>query len=98
MWGYALNPPSEGNFIKKAMFACSGRDFHRASTIPCGEPLGTAAFQTRSEEDRPFVIPQSATNIAFLSHFADLPEDTTMGMEYSMRTAQTLYMNYWGLE
>ncbi|KAA8649888.1 uncharacterized protein ATNIH1004_002567 [Aspergillus tanneri] len=29
MWGYALNPPSEGNFIKKAMFACSGRDFHR---------------------------------------------------------------------
>ncbi|KAA8649601.1 hypothetical protein EYZ11_005964 [Aspergillus tanneri] len=112
--GYALNPSNEGNFVKKAMFACSGREIFTevlshfgisheqfrdtATTIPCGEPLGTAAFLTRSEGDRPLVIPENTTNIAFIGQFAELPEDTTLSMEYSVRTAQTAVYELLGLE
>ncbi|KAH2462769.1 hypothetical protein KXW63_008318 [Aspergillus fumigatus] len=102
--GYALSPWNEGDFVKKPMFACSGKEIFTevlshlgfpvqsildaATTIPCGLPLGTAPFLTRGNRDRPHVIPPYTTNIACVGQFAELPEDTTLSMEYSVRSAQ----------
>ncbi|KNG90460.1 67 kDa myosin-cross-reactive antigen family protein [Aspergillus nomiae NRRL 13137] len=102
--GYGLSPASEGNFVKKPMFACSGMEIFtevlshlgfplqpilaKSTTIPCGMPLGTAPFLTRSSQDRPHVVPHGTTNFACLGQFAELPDETTLSTEYSVRTAQ----------
>ncbi|EAW06849.1 oleate hydratase [Aspergillus clavatus NRRL 1] len=102
--GYALSPASEGNFIRKHMFACSGREIFEevlrhlgfpvelilpaSSTIPCGLPLGTAPFLSREKGDRPRVIPANTTNIACVGQFVEIAEDTTLSLEYSVRGAQ----------
>ncbi|RHZ73296.1 hypothetical protein CDV55_101297 [Aspergillus turcosus] len=111
--GYALSPSNEGNFVEKPMFACSGKEIftevlshlgfpiesilESATTIPCGLPLGTAPFLTRGNKDRPRVIPPYTTNIACVGQFAELPEDTTLSLEYSVRSAQTAVYKLMGL-
>ncbi|PWY88929.1 67 kDa myosin-cross-reactive antigen family protein [Aspergillus heteromorphus CBS 117.55] len=112
--GYALSPASEGNFVKKPMFQCSGEEIFsevlshlefpvrsilpHSITIPCGLPLGTAPLLTRTEKDRPHVVPPDTTNIACLGQFAEVPEDTTLSMEYSVRTAQMAVYQLLGLQ
>ncbi|KAE8165724.1 oleate hydratase [Aspergillus tamarii] len=102
--GYALSPAREGNFVNKPMFACSGMEvftevlshlgfplhpiLDKSITIPCGMPLGTAPFLTRSTHDRPEVVPHATTNIACLGQFTELPDETTLSIEYSVRSAQ----------
>lgn len=87
------------------MFACSGKEIFTevlshlrfpiesilktATTIPCGLPLGTAPFLTRGNKDHPRMIPPYTTNIACVGQFTELPEDTTLSLEYSVRSAQT---------
>ncbi|RAL17483.1 oleate hydratase [Aspergillus homomorphus CBS 101889] len=112
--GSALRPAEEGNFVKKPMFACSGREIFAevlahlrfpaepiledSATIPCGMPLGTAPFLTRGPADRPLVIPRDTTNVALLGQFAELPDgDTTMSLDYSVRTAQVAVAKLLGL-
>ncbi|GLA55624.1 hypothetical protein AnigIFM63604_002415 [Aspergillus niger] len=111
--GYALSPSNEGNFVVKPMFACSGQEIftevlshlgfpvqsvlETATIIPCGLPLGTAPFLTRGNEDCPHVIPPYTTNIACVGQFAELPEDTTLSVEYSVRSAQTAVYKLMGL-
>ncbi|RAH66691.1 oleate hydratase [Aspergillus aculeatinus CBS 121060] len=68
-----------------------------AITIPCGMPVGTAPFLTRSAKDRPLVIPLNTTNVALLGQFAELPDDTTMSLDYSVRTAQLAVAELLGL-
>ena len=111
--GYALNPSNDGDFVKKPMFACSGKEVFTevlshldfpvepilasATTIPCGMPMGTAPFLTRSHQDRPQVIPRETTNIACVGQFVEVPEDTTLDIEYSARTAQMAVFQLFGL-
>ncbi|RHZ44349.1 oleate hydratase [Aspergillus thermomutatus] len=102
--GYALNPAGEGNSIRKPMYECSGREVFEevlghlgitkssvlegSVTVPCGLPLGTAPFVARRKGDRPRVIPPDTTNIACVGQFVEMDEDTTLSMEYSVRSAQ----------
>ncbi|KAH8689826.1 67 kDa myosin-cross-reactive antigen family protein [Talaromyces proteolyticus] len=113
IYGYALNPTVEGNYMKKPMLACSGEeilletlshlDFPVSSmlatskTIPCAMPLGTAPFLAHSRQDRPAVIPEGTTNIACVGQFAEIPEDTTLTVEYSVRGAKLAVNELMGL-
>lgn len=113
MCGYALRPVNEGEFVKKPMYKCSGQEIlievlsylefpiepilSTSKTIPCGMPFGTAPLLSRHEGDRPQVIPQHTTNIACVGQFVDIPDDTTLAMEYSVRGAQIAVAELMGL-
>lgn len=51
-------------------------------------PYITSQFQPRKIGDRPLVIPQGYENFAFISQFAEVPDDVVFTMEYSVRAAQ----------
>ena len=46
----------------------------------------TSMLSSRSESDRPLVVPEGAVNFAFLGQFAETPRDTIFTTEYSIRT------------
>ncbi|KAI9371089.1 oleate hydratase [Aspergillus egyptiacus] len=68
-----------------------------AKTIPCGMPLGTAPFLTRGLHDRPAVMPARSTNFACVGQFVEIPADTTLEVEYSVRGAQMAVADLMGL-
>ncbi|KAG2416036.1 hypothetical protein HFD88_007228 [Aspergillus terreus] len=102
--GFALNPTAEGNYIKKPMCDCTGEEVFQevlshlcrdagsvaasAKTVPCGMPLGTSPYLTRTRGDRPAVIPENTTNIACVGQFVEIAGDTSLEVEYSVRGAQ----------
>lgn len=57
--------------------------------IPCYTPFVTSHFLPRGEGDRPLVIPEKTTNLAFLGQYCEIPEDVVFTVEYSIRSAQT---------
>jgi oleate hydratase len=101
--GYGQHPERKGNFIEKPMAACSGEEITKellghlgfsaemilpkSIAIPCSMPLATSALQPRSPNDRPEVIPAGTANVAFIGQFAEVPHDTTLSMDYSVRGA-----------
>ncbi|KAL2844497.1 oleate hydratase [Aspergillus pseudoustus] len=68
-----------------------------SKTIPCSMPLATAPFLTRSHHDRPAVVPPRTTNFACVGQFAEIPGDTTLEIEYSVRGAQMAVSTLMGL-
>ncbi|KAL4786879.1 oleate hydratase [Aspergillus varians] len=113
MMGYALNPTKAGEYVKKPMCECSGEEILQealshlgisgesimanAKTIPCGMPLGTAPLLTRGPHDRPTVLPSHSTNFACVGQFVEIPGDTTLEVEYSVRGAQMAVADLMGL-
>lgn len=70
-----------------------------ASTcIPCMMPFITSQFLPRDKGDRPQVIPEGATNLAFMGQFCKLPDDVVFTVEYSVRSAQTATYALLGLK
>ncbi len=55
--------------------------------IPVAMPFIDSLFMPRKKGDRPEVIPEGATNFAFLGQFAEVPKDCVFTVEYSVRTA-----------
>lgn len=51
-------------------------------------PLGTAPFLVRGKQDRPAVILECTISIACIGQFVEIPEDTTLSVEYSVRSAK----------
>lgn len=104
IYGYALSPTSQGNYVKKLMYECCGEEIlievlshlkfpietilPTSKTIPCGTPLGTAPFLSRNSQSRPHIIPQHTSNLACVGQFVEIKDDTTLAMEYSVRGAQ----------
>ncbi|MFA7091415.1 MAG: oleate hydratase [Arcobacteraceae bacterium] len=106
-WGYGLYPDKIGNFIKKPMSQCNGKEileelfYHlkiqslmhscmekgKLNCIPVAMPYIDSLFMPRSLGDRPDVIPQGATNFAFLGQFTEVEDDCVFTVEYSVRTA-----------
>ena len=66
--------------------------------IPCILPFTTAQFLTRSKGDRPQVIPEGSTNLAFLGQFCEIPDDVVFTMDYSVRSAQTAVYKFLNLD
>jgi oleate hydratase len=114
LWGYGLFPDREGNFVKKPMSQCSGREIlteflahmhfpaqnilEHAICRPCMMPYITSQFLTRAPGDRPKVIPEGSTNLALLGQFVEIPEDTVFTVEYSVRGAQMAVYELMGLD
>lgn len=113
IWGYGLHPEKEGKYVKKPMELCSGEEIFfelvsmlgfptdqllsSAITIPCLMPLGTSMLLSRTRHDRPCVIPHDTTNLALIGQYAEIPDDTTFSVEYSVRGAQLAVCNMMGL-
>jgi len=57
--------------------------------IPTAMPFIDSLFMPREPGDRPNVLPEGATNFAFLGQFAEVPCDCVFTVEYSVRCAQT---------
>ena len=60
----------------------------KVNCIPVSMPFVDSLFMPRTIGDRPDVIPEGATNFAFLGQFAEAPKDCVFTVEYSVRTAQ----------
>ena len=56
--------------------------------IPCMMPFITSQFMPRKRSDRPAVVPQGSTNLAFVSQYCEIPDDVVFTIEYSVRAAQ----------
>ena len=113
-WGYGLHPHANGNYIQKPMTQCSGQEIfeellahlrfplhptlENAITIPCLMPYITSQFLTRGPQDRPAVIPEGSTNLAFLGQFVEIKEDVVFTVEYSVRGAQEAVYGLMGLK
>lgn len=106
-WGYALNMFVDGDYVKKPMYKCTGREImtelmgqlhipkrdqaEMMRGVICRTsimPYITSQFQPHKIGDRPLVIPQGYENFAFISQFAEVPDDVVFTMEYSVRAAQ----------
>ena len=61
--------------------------FGSARCLPCQMPWITSQFMPRGPGDRPEVVPEGATNFAFMGQFVEVPLDTVFTVEYSVRTA-----------
>ncbi|MET9608514.1 oleate hydratase [Streptomyces sp. NPDC006512] len=105
-WGYGLFPDRVGDYVKKPMRDCSGREIldevlhhlrfeqaprilDSAIVIPALMPYITSQFLVRSHGDRPRVVPEGSTNLAFIGQYAEVPDDVVFTVEYSVRTAWT---------
>ena len=60
-----------------------------AICIPSMMPFITSQFMPRVKGDRPPVIPQGFTNLAFIGQYCEIPDDVVFTVEYSVRSAQT---------
>ncbi len=60
----------------------------KVNCIPTAMPYIDSLFMPREPGDRPEVIPEDATNFAFLGQFAEVPDDCVFTVEYSVRCAQ----------
>ncbi|GJM82927.1 hypothetical protein HMSSN139_54230 [Paenibacillus sp. HMSSN-139] len=68
-----------------------------ANCIPCMMPFITAQFMPRAIDDRPKVIPEGSTNLAFISQFCEIPDDVVFTEEYSVRAARMAVYGLLGL-
>lgn len=59
-----------------------------STCIPCMMPYITSQFLTRARGDRPLVVPEGSTNLAFIGQFCEIPDDVVFTVEYSVRAAQ----------
>jgi oleate hydratase len=64
------------------------RIMESAICIPCMMPFITSQFLPRRPGDRPQVVPEGSTNLAFMGQFCELPLDVVFTIEYSIRSAQ----------
>ncbi|GKZ37876.1 hypothetical protein AbraIFM66950_009704 [Aspergillus brasiliensis] len=103
-WGYGLHPDKTGNFVHKPMCQCSGEEIltevlsqlgmpvedilPNSTTNPVLMPMATAPLMPRRHDYRPDVIPAQSRNLALVGQYVEIPEDTTLSMEYSVRGAQ----------
>lgn len=58
-----------------------------STCIPCMLPYGISQFLSRSEGDRPAVVPEGSKNFAFLGQFVEIPHGIVFTTEYSVMGA-----------
>ncbi|OGM48026.1 hypothetical protein ABOM_002678 [Aspergillus bombycis] len=114
LWGYALCPEPEGNYVKKSMLVCSGEEImteilrhlqfpvetilKNSITIPSVVPRMTATLLPRAYGDRPQVIPEGMENLALIGQFVDIPDEVVVSMDYGVRGAQMAVRRLMGLD
>ncbi|WP_199242496.1 oleate hydratase [Desulfosporosinus fructosivorans] len=68
-----------------------------ANCIPCMMPFITSQFMPRSLGDRPQVVPEGSTNLAFVGQFCEIPDDVVFTEEYSVRAARIAVYKLFGI-
>ena len=58
-----------------------------STCIPCNMPYVNNIWVPRRRTDRPRVVPEGATNLAFIGQYVEVPKDIAFTIEYSARTA-----------
>ncbi|MFS8039365.1 oleate hydratase [Xanthobacter sp. AM11] len=76
----------------------AGRILDTSICIPCMMPFITSQFLCREKGDRPQVIPDGWSNLAFTGQFCELPDDVVFTVEYSIRSAQAAVYALMGLK
>jgi oleate hydratase len=112
-WGYSLFPDRVGNFVAKPMAECQGAEIlqelcghlrfdpetvESANCIPCRMPYITSMFMPRVRSDRPLPVPGCSRNLAFISQFVEIADDTVFTVEYSVRAAQMAVYELLGID
>ncbi|WP_194815905.1 oleate hydratase [Nocardia sp. XZ_19_385] len=69
-----------------------------AKCVPCMMPYVTAFFMPRQAGDRPDVVPEGATNFAFIGQFSETTRDCIFTTEYSVRTGMEAAYQLLGIE
>ncbi|NLV80411.1 MAG: oleate hydratase [Rhodococcus sp.] len=69
-----------------------------AKTVPVMMPYVTAFFMPRQAGDRPAVVPEHATNFAFIGQFAETTRDCIFTTEYSVRTGMEAAYQLLGID
>lgn len=69
-----------------------------ANCIPCMMPYITSQFMPRLNSDRPKVVPEGSTNLAFIGQFCEIPDDVVFTEEYSVRAARIAVYTLLGIE
>ena len=105
-WGYGLFPDRVGDYVKKTMSECTGKEIlvevfshlgfqaditsllATANCIPCMLPYTMSQFMPRGKGDRPNVVPDGATNFAFVGQYCEMPDDVVYTVEYSVHSAR----------
>lgn len=77
--------------------ATTERVLETSTVVPCLMPYVTSQFLARRRDDRPEVVPRGSVNLAFIGQFAEVPDDVTFTVEYSVRTAWTAVSRLLGL-
>lgn len=78
--------------LKEFLYCCGLEDKFdeikaHCIAIPTVMPYITSQFMPRTMTDRPEVIPDGCTNLAFIGQFVELPGDVVFTVETSVRTA-----------
>jgi oleate hydratase len=61
------------------------------------EPYVTSMFLPRNRFDRPKVVPNRSTNLAFIGEYTEMPEDTVFMVSYSTKSAQLAVHQLFGV-
>lgn len=69
-----------------------------AHVSTCMMPYITSQFMPRTETDRPRVVPEGCTNIAFIGQYVEVPGDVVFTIETSVRTPLEAVYQLTGLE
>jgi oleate hydratase len=75
LYHLGIDEKDMGDYIKESI------------VIPAMMPYITSQFMPRVKGDRPDVIPEGSTNLAFLGQFAEIKDDCVFTVEYSVRSA-----------
>lgn len=69
-----------------------------ANCIPVMMPFITSQFMPRAIEDRPQVVPEGYTNLAFVGQFVEIPEGVVFTVDYSVKTAMIAVYTLLGID
>jgi oleate hydratase len=104
-WGYGLFADRVGDYVKKKMPECTGKEIltelyahlglqnelpallASANCVPCMLPYTTSQFMPRAKGDRPNVVPEGTTNLAFVGQYVEIPDNVVYTVEYSIHSA-----------
>lgn len=98
-----MNECTGEEILKEFLYYCGLEDqmdeiISHAIAIPTVMPYITSQFMPRQIKDRPEIIPDTVTNLAFIGQFVELEGDVVFTVETSVRTAMTAVYKMYHLD
>ena len=98
-----MNECTGEEVLKEFLYYCGLEDkmdeiISHSIAIPTVMPYITSQFMPRKINDRPEIIPESVSNLAFIGQFVELEGDVVFTVETSVRTAMTAVYKMYHLD